>query len=85
MRGDESVSDLVPTLLNILGVLDEGYVLILHLHESSQQLFGISKIELRLLEWKTRVMSFFPSLASIPLNYMEVGLHQPWLFKRSFI
>lgn len=75
MRGDESVSDLVPTLLNILGVLDEGYVLILHLHESSQQLFGISKIELRLLEWKTHVMSFFPSLASIPLNYMEVGLH----------
>lgn len=35
--------------------------------------------------WNGRhmVMSFCPPLASFPLNYMEVGLHQPWLFEYS--
>lgn len=83
MCGDESVLDLVQTFLGLLGILDEGQVLFLHLHENRQQLLGISKIQLRLLEWKTHIMSFCPPLASFPLNYMEVGLHQPWLLECS--
>lgn len=46
MRGD----DLVQTFLNFLGILDEGQDLFLHLRENSQQLLGISKIQLRFLE-----------------------------------
>lgn len=80
MYGDKSVLDLLQTFLSLLGILDEGQILFFHLHENRQQLLGISKIQVRLLEWKTHAMRFlssFPPLASFPLNYMEVGLHQP--------
>jgi len=83
MCGDESVLDLVQTFLDLLGILGEGQVLFLHLLENRQQLLGISKVQLGLLEWKTHAMSFCPPLASFPLNYMEVGLHQPRLLKWS--
>lgn len=70
--GDERLLDFVPTLCNILGVQDKGQVFIQHLHESSKQLFRISEVELRLLEWKTRVMSLFPPLDSVPLNWVRL-------------
>lgn len=71
--GDESLLDLVPAVLNILGVQDEGQVLIQHLRESKQQLCRMSKIELRLLEWKTCLVSFFLPLTPVPLSYVEVA------------
>lgn len=83
MCSDESMLGLVQTFLDLLGILDEGQVLFLHLRENRQQLLGISKIQFRLLKWKTHVMRFCPPLMSFPLSYMEVGLHQPWLFKCS--
>lgn len=42
--GDESVLELIQTFLYLLGILDEGQVLFLHLRENRQQLLGISKI-----------------------------------------
>lgn len=49
---DEGVLELINFFLCLLEVTEVGKVLFLHLRENRQQLLGVSKIQLRLLEWK---------------------------------